>query len=274
MSPKFVIGIGSQRAGSTLLHTILERCTPIFMHPIKELHYYDTLYGVRDPYILKDFSEKDVKRILDRLVEADQYAYINKRYKAYVRATNLLHCTPIEEIKYLDLYRPCIMHHQYLGEVTPEYMILPEEGVAKMAQDLGRDTKIILIGRDPLDRFISAVKLLKHYDDPSYDMTNFSNDIELVLETMPTWIEQQKQFNDYDVALNKYRTYFDNVLFLEYEKMVDSFDTLKTSLENFLEMKIADEEFQKVTSTKVNSIHENISVPKSTLNAVKSSLNL
>lgn len=38
MNNKFVIGIGSQRAGSTLLHKILDECTNIFIHPVKELH--------------------------------------------------------------------------------------------------------------------------------------------------------------------------------------------------------------------------------------------
>ena len=49
---RFVLGIGSQRAGSTLLHHCLDVASDVFMHPLKELHYFDTLHGVRvpDPY--------------------------------------------------------------------------------------------------------------------------------------------------------------------------------------------------------------------------------
>ena len=42
---RYVIGIGSQRAGSTLLHRVLAACTPVWMHPMKELHYFDVVAG-------------------------------------------------------------------------------------------------------------------------------------------------------------------------------------------------------------------------------------
>jgi hypothetical protein len=34
---RFVLGIGSQRAGSTLMHHALEASTDVFIHPLKEL---------------------------------------------------------------------------------------------------------------------------------------------------------------------------------------------------------------------------------------------
>ena len=63
----FVIGIGSQRAGSTLLHKILDSCTDIFMHPIKELHYYDTLFDVRKDEFLKKFISNESSLVLNEI---------------------------------------------------------------------------------------------------------------------------------------------------------------------------------------------------------------
>lgn len=253
---KFIIGIGSQRAGSTLLHKILDECSSIFMHPVKELHYYDTLYQVRDSNVLTTYSKKQLDRELDRLVEAKGFGYIDKAYKCFIRTNKILANTPVEKVDYIDLYRPCILGHDYLGEITPEYMILPEAGVAQMAKELGRDTKIMLISRNPVDRFISAFKLLKNYGNPSYDSSNFEQDLEHTLATMPAWVEQQKQLNDYEAALAKYRRHFDKVLLLSFEEMIADTDGLKKQLEAFLDMPLDNAKYQQVFSKKVNAIGE------------------
>ena len=78
---KFVIGIGSQRAGSTLLYTILEQCTPIYMHPVKELHYFDTLFNVRNPSVLHKFSVHQLHRDIDKIVKSKDLAFVDARYK-------------------------------------------------------------------------------------------------------------------------------------------------------------------------------------------------
>lgn len=252
--PKFVIGIGSQRAGSTLLHKVLDECTGIFMHPVKELHYYDTLYGVRHPDILKEYSQRQIDRELNRLISATNYGYMDKRYKCYIRTNKILANKKIEDVDYLDLYRPCIAENEMLGEITPEYMILPEDGVKKMAEDLGRDTKIILIKRDPVDRFISAYKLLKMYRGGKYDKEKVSEGILEVLETMPEWVAQQAKLNDYDSAIENYNRNFDDVLLLHYESIVGSPQGVASILEGFLDTPVDHASLSSLIKTRVNSI--------------------
>lgn len=271
---RFIIGIGSQRAGSTLLHKILDECTPIFMHPVKELHYYDTLYNIRDVSVLKAYSMQQLDRELDRIINTKQHDYIDKRYKCYLRTNKILAKTPIQKVNYIDLFRPCLSSNKYLGEITPEYMILPEEGVAQMANDLGKDAKIILISRDPVDRFISAFKLLKNYNNPNYDSASFSYDLEHALETMPSWIEQQKQLNGYECALEKYKKYFENVLLLSFESMVADTEKLKTQLKEFLDIPLIEEKYQKVFNSKVNSIGETAMIEKNLIKKIIDALSL
>jgi len=259
----FLVGIGSQRAGSTLLHKVLDECSPVFMHPVKELHYYDTLFQVRSPDVLVDFSNRQLNREIDRLISAKSFGYIDKKYQCFIRANKILANNPVEDIDYIDLFRPCISGSNFLGEITPEYMILPEEGVAQMAKDLGRDTHIILISRDPVERFLSAFKLLKNYDNPNYDQKNFERDLELTLDQMPEWIEQQSELNDYESALNRFGRYFDNILFLSFEKMIEDPDQFRCNIEDFLNIDIDDVKFKDIMSTKVNSIGNTASVNSS-----------
>lgn len=249
MKPKFVIGIGSQRAGSTLLHKILQECTEIFMHPVKELHYYDTLFNVRDASVLNKFSARQVENIIEN-------ENFTKRQICNLRTNKILATTSIEKINYIDLYRPCILGKKYLGEITPEYMILPEEGIQKMRDDLGENTKIILIARDPVERFISSFKLLKLYENREYDMKNFQKDLEETMISMPSWIKQQNELNDYETALNKYKKYFKNVLFMRYEQIITDKDTFYKELKMFLDIEINKKKFDKILASKVNAIGE------------------
>lgn len=86
---RFVIGIGSQRAGSTLLHNLLDESTSIFMHPLKELHYFDSLFHVRAPQALVAFSRRQLDRQLDEIIAATQYGFIDKSYKCLLRTNRI-----------------------------------------------------------------------------------------------------------------------------------------------------------------------------------------
>ncbi len=262
---KFVIGIGSQRAGSTLLHKILDECTSIFMHPLKELHYYDTMYEVRHSSVLKKYSNKQLDFLIERIISSPNHDFIDKKYKCALRTNKMLANRDVKDIDYLELYRPCISENEYLGEITPEYMILPEEGIKKMRDDLGADTKIILIGRNPVDRFISAFKLLKMYNQRDYNMDLFQDDLEQTLEMMPEWIKQQDELNDYALALNKYKKNFNSVLFITFENLIAEPESARLLLENFLEASVNKENYHKIFGKKVNSIGETGKVSKEIL---------
>jgi len=253
--PKFVIGIGSQRAGSTLLHRILDECTDIFMHPVKELHYFDTLYNVRHQDVLTKYSKAQLDREFERLITSKEHAYIsNKKYKCFLRTNKLLHENKVENLDYKELFRPCLMGNQMIGEITPEYMILPEEGIKHMAEVIGADAPIILITRDPVERFISAFKLLKSYGNENVDLSNFENEILDVFNIMPTWVEQQKQLNDYKVAEVKYRKYFDNVLIISYDELTKSSHIAYDILCAFLNTSIDKDRYNKILKKRVNQI--------------------
>lgn len=254
---KFTIGIGSQRAGSTLLHRILDECTEIFMHPIKELHYFDTLFGVRNPDYLVNFSQSQLDREFDRLISMNDHSYIGeKKYKCYLRANWILASRPIENVEYVDLYRPCLIDNHYFGEITPEYMILPDEGIESMADKVGRDAPIILLSRDPVERFISSFKLLKLYRAEDNVIENFDFELQKTLSEMPTWVEQQRQLNDYESALRNYKKYFNNICFIKYEDLISNKKQTIDKLEVCLGTPVNRSRAESIMRRKVNQIGE------------------
>jgi hypothetical protein len=261
---QFVIGIGSQRAGSTLLHRVLEHCSPIYMNPVKELHYFDTMFGVRNENVLRNFSRNQLEREIDRLIKANEYPFLNKRYKNSLRANFLLATKKVQDINYLDLFRPVANHHKILGEITPEYMILPPEGICKMREVVGDHAKIILLARNPVRRFISAFKLLM-YGLPNSGQLVFEDEMLKILEAGGEWLRVQDALNDYETALNNYQKEFPQVLMLSHDALFGAVEETAEKLSAFLETEISLPIFQNIVGTKINALDETKNLSESTL---------
>ncbi|MDD5271536.1 MAG: sulfotransferase [Methylovulum sp.] len=252
---QFVIGIGSQRAGSTLLHRVLEQCSPIYMNPVKELHYFDTLFNVRNESVLKHFSVNQLNREIERIVKAEDYAFINKRFKNALRTNFLLATKPVQKIDYIDLFRPVARHYEMLGEITPEYMILPEEGIRKMREVVGENAKILLLARNPVKRFVSAFKLLMH-GLPNSKQLVFEEEMLKILDSGGEWMRVQDALNDYETALTRYQQEFPHVLMLSHDALFGAVEETAALLSEFLETQISVGNYRKIVGTKVNALDD------------------
>lgn len=262
---KFVIGIGSQRTGTTLIHQILDECTSIFMHPVKELHYFDTLFSVRSEVALKKYARAELQRSTRWNLNVWMDSNQAKRHECLVRTLKLLATRSVTSFDYIDLYRPCISENPILGEITPEYMILPEQGVQNLSENVGKDAKIILIARHPVMRFISSVKLLAAHNDAIKIDADFGVEISRIQREMPAWVEVQSDLSDYESALYKYRAHFDNVLFLSYDNLIGYPDKTHAELEQFLTVSIDKARYKKILKKKINSLGNTQPVPAATV---------
>lgn len=221
MNHRFIIGIGSQRAGSTLLHRLLDASTPALMHPLKELHYFDTLHGVREPAALRDYCQRQVLREVDHIVDAAEHGFINDRFRCYLRSCRILSSSNIEQIDYLDLFRPFLRSRRLLGEVTPEYMLLDPPAIRDMKRVVGADAAIILVCRDPVERLLSAVKLMNAYNNMRMDDGQARDWLGGMLDDdRNSWVVAQDAYNDYAAAIANYSAEFAHFVALSYEGMI------------------------------------------------------
>ena len=190
-----------------MLHRLLRECTDIFMHPVKELHYFDTLFKVRHRRALQKYVDGQLAALSPGILKKFEAKRLPPEEHCRIRALTLLSKRPTDAFDYLDLYRPCIRNNAYLGEVTPEYMILPEAGVSAMSDSLGRSTKIILLARNPVQRFLSAVKLLAAHNAKVGSAQRFGDEVERIVAEMPAFMAQQDQLSRYSAALELYKKY-------------------------------------------------------------------
>ncbi|MBZ0163630.1 MAG: sulfotransferase [Notoacmeibacter sp.] len=148
--------IGAQKSGTTWLHENIVKHPNVWMPPVKELQYFNQLYmpdhrkwvgshlarHVRQALIHnlnhKDSDEWDLERlhwlleIAVKEVDDDWYGNIFSR-------------APWDTI---------------CGEITPEYSLLPAAGIAHVRK-LNPNAKIIFLMRDPIDRALSHLRMLK-----------------------------------------------------------------------------------------------------------------
>ena len=251
MNNRFIIGIGSQRAGSTLLHTLLSSASNIFMHPLKELHYFDTLYGYRNYEALKSALEIRIAKI-ESHINKDQKT--NDRLLCEIRASKILSTTQPHQAEYQDLFRPFLGRSKLLGEITPEYMLFDTKAIVAMRSLIGKDAGVILIRRDPVQRVISALKLFNVYNNLKMDNVVANNWLKHQLDSESNWIKVQDRFNDYSGAEARYSEFFPNFVKIEYENLVKDPSSVCVELESNLNIEIHKEKFTNGLSKKINQL--------------------
>lgn len=251
---RFILGIGSQRAGSTLLHHLLSNASEIFMHPVKELHFFDTLYGYRQKKALKEFSMRQVCNDIDLILSTDNYDYIGLRFKNRLRANKILATHEIEDIDYFDLFRPYLSKKFLLGEVTPEYMLLSEEDIIRMQSVIGEEAGIILICRDPVDRLWSALKLMNVYNNLNMSHVEANNWLKSQILNETQWIKYQDLYNDYERAIQAYSKHFKSFIAISYEGLINEPLIAASLISEKLNIKIDNDKFASLASQKINTL--------------------
>jgi hypothetical protein len=234
MKKLFILGIGSQRAGTTFLKNLLNQHQDIGIHPVKELHYFDTLFGLKDNLSLKKISGRSLEKIVEEVRKNNFSDFI---WQSYVRTNYQLFTKPINSIDYKNLFleEEYLKDIKFTGEITPEYMLLEESQILKIKETIG-DAYIILICRNPIKRMISAFRLFLNGADTNVPIVKKDELFMEMLANNGTWIKQQIGFNDYSGAAAKYKKYFSKVLLLSYDDMVMNPEKTLESLSKFLNL--------------------------------------
>lgn len=154
MSLPTFLCIGAQKAGTSWLFTKLQQHPQIWMPPVKELHYFDHLFVPENRRWTAGHIRRSVKQSIKWHV--NHVEEINLDHIAYM--TSLADQSIFTEDWYKRCFKRPMAQGKVLGDITPEYCMIPAEGIAYLRQLLGA-VKIIYIVRDPLDRALSQVRM-------------------------------------------------------------------------------------------------------------------
>jgi hypothetical protein len=151
----FFVGIGAQKAGTTWLARYLSKHPEVGFSPIKELHYFDSVYR-------QDMAIYFNRQMIEKLKKAagslssDSFPNMGKLRKIRLLTLRLemIH----NESKYQQYFAEIAEEsHRVVGEITPSYSLLDSDGFASISR-VFPGAKFIFMMRDPVSRFWSHLR--------------------------------------------------------------------------------------------------------------------
>lgn len=160
--PDFIC-VGAQKAGTTWLSVNLRTHRSVFMPPGKEIAYFSSIYL---PGWAKDDAAHRIKQAeevraywasLDK-DKLERSVSLKKRYESTMIALDILCKSDLSDNDYALLFSGREAD-QILGEISPQYAVLPREGIRHVLS-INPNLKIIVLLRHPVSRAMSHLVML------------------------------------------------------------------------------------------------------------------
>ena len=222
MLPGFLC-IGAQKAGTSWLFVQLQQHPQVWMPPVKELHYFDHLYVPENRKWTKWHVVGGASRALKwhvNNVKNPDFDYV--RYLTDLASKDLF-----TEAWYERAFERPAAKGKLLGDITPEYSTISEEGISHVRRLLA-GVKIIYIIRDPVDRALSQVRMnLQRRGLATPQETDW-------LAAIDEWDIRNR--GDYKTYVPRWRSAFaaGDLLFVNYRDITSRPVELMTEMEQFL----------------------------------------
>lgn len=222
MLPSFLC-IGAQKAGTSWLFTQLQSHPGVWVPPIKEVHYFNHLFVPE--------NRKWTKWHIRSATAAALKAYVGRNedlHFPYVQyLVNLGSNEVFTEGWYRRVFDLPAAAGKLMGDMTPEYSTIPEEGIRYLRGLLGAP-KIIYLIRSPVSRAMSQLKM------------NVSRTVKGPL-TETEWLAQADQWDitnrgDYRTYVPRWKAQFasGDILFLPYGRIAREPAGVMREIETFL----------------------------------------
>ena len=157
--PDFIC-IGAPKSGTTWLYQNLNRHPSIWLPPVKELHYFDTLYplpryAIRKSHsrgifgLCRRYSRRKILHVFYRVARKGSLKELIWAYRYFSGSS--------DENWYMSLFEG---HDDLLtGDLTTDYCALSEEAVSNI-KSLLPELKVVYLMRNPIERAWSHAKML------------------------------------------------------------------------------------------------------------------
>jgi hypothetical protein len=221
-APDFLC-IGAQKSATTWLYQVLQNQDNVWVPPIKELNFFNALYFKKSSaYSGSGRRETALNRLNQALTNNKN---INDGW-----LNQLVHLTRenVDSQWYKKLFS-CAPKQKLVGEVTPEYAMLPIEGIRHVFA-MNPKMKIILMLRAPIDRAISHLKMIKHNE------STITTDCLIEISKIPSVFER----GNYPQIIDNWLTVFpkEQIMVEYYENLSSDTDIFIDQLTDFLGVNI------------------------------------
>jgi len=195
------------------------------MPPLKELHYFDHLYCKSS----RIWSRWHVKQGVSRLLKQHAVHYESNIDFVYVRYLVTIVTEPMfTEVWYENIFQRPAAKGKIIGDITPEYCAISDEGIRYVQQLLG-DVKLIWLVRDPVERALSQVRMNAERRGVSGELS-----VAQWLEIAET--EEVLNRGDYKAFMPRWERVFgrDRLLYLPFKQIAEQPTQVLKAVEDFI----------------------------------------
>ncbi len=226
LCPRFpdFFGIGAQKAGTTWLHNVLARHPDAWVPPVKELHYFDRVHQLfKWRTNLANLNNDRLEAVLRAVGSTLRRGGPREVKLRQIQCLGLIGEATLTDEWYANIFAFAPPAFR-CGEITPEYALLPEAGVAHMLR-LRPEAKFLFMMRDPIDRSWSALRMLEREGRTA----NIGSEERA---TRPGFLS----YSDYPSTIDRFREQVDpaNLLLLYYDDLIESPRTVVADVCAFL----------------------------------------
>jgi hypothetical protein len=244
--------IGAQKAGTSWLHYYLLSTGQVYLPPIKEMHFFDSVSLSED--LVGDFWIKKFKKSFQKLKKAG--VNNNGEDEISLKKINLKERININDNiqKYKEFYEQKGDNYSLVGDITPAYSMLDENGFKKI-REVFSDAKIIFIMRNPNNRYWSFLKMKNKQGKSFIPRERFREVIEN---------KHVKLRSDYRRTITELDKVFpkEQVLYLYFEDLFgNEHEKYRNKIDNFLG--ISNTEYIELDDKKSNKSVSNEALPRS-----------
>jgi hypothetical protein len=256
MLPSFLC-IGAQKAGTSWLFAQLHSHPGVWVPPIKEVHYFNHLFVPENRKWTRWHIRHSAASTLKTYVARNEdlhFPYL--QYLVDLGSNDLF-----TEGWYRRVFALPAAQNRVVGDMTPEYSTIPEEGIRYLRGLLGAP-KIIYLIRSPVSRALSQLKM------------NVSRTVKGPM-TETAWLAQADQWDimnrgDYRTYVPRWKAHFApaDILFLPYGRIAADPAGLMREIEGFLGL--SPHEYPRL----VEQVHKtrSFAVPKSIVDRLEDRL--
>ena len=251
------LGIGDQKAGTTWLHANLRRHPAVWVPPVKELQYFNQIY-VR-PHQQWTTANRRSKGIRAFQYQIDNVPREKANFRLLGRIADIID-SEISDEWYGSIFS--LAHRsQTCGEVSPQYSLLPDEGIEHIVR-LSPGVKVILSLRDPIARNWSQIRMISQSkpNAPNVDLARIASLPEVMMRA------------DYPAIISRWSKFVpkDRLLVLFMDDMVSRPLALMSDVCKFLGVKFENDMF--VNAPKLQGADGQMDIPPEIYGMLKDQL--
>lgn len=165
VSTTLLLCIGTQKAGTTWLSDYMRARGDVHAPPVKEVHYFDARFV---PNWCAKYEEEMLSNFKEEVQGLTLLSSADPAMQQKLAAMLLRFRMVANPQDYMRFMQWGAGQKRTLFEATPDYMMMGAEGFAAM-RALHPDVRLILLMRNPADRFWSSLRFNKTHT-PNFDI--------------------------------------------------------------------------------------------------------